>query len=244
MHAHVAHIQSAINTRIPASTQGAVFGALIRQAIDDVTAGATTGRTQYAQLSKVEKTYVGTRIELLLQDLLAVPRGTVCDFLIDGIECDVKTSQKTCMFPQEALGHVCLMVLHSEAKGTFSVGLWHCNDAGLNKGANQDRKRTIAKAGLQEVVWFCQEEQLPSNFFAAMTQDDFAELQELAVGDSVEAITALLGYAYAEERPVPRAALETAGISLRDWYRYLDLPLPEQSWQLQEATDTLWTVTA
>ncbi|MFN8151440.1 MAG: NaeI family type II restriction endonuclease [Solirubrobacterales bacterium] len=42
-----------------------LFGGVIRQSIDEVLDGPRTGRWGFEQLEKTEKTYVGTKIEIV-----------------------------------------------------------------------------------------------------------------------------------------------------------------------------------
>lgn len=55
-----------------------------RSAIDEVIDTARTGRFFLSDLDKTEKTYLGTKFEILLRDWLDVPRGVILDLLIGG----------------------------------------------------------------------------------------------------------------------------------------------------------------
>ena len=68
------------------------FGDAIRASFDDVLDGQRTGRYSLAQLSKVEKTYIGTKVERLIQDEFSLQRGDQMDYLVDGQEVDAKWS--------------------------------------------------------------------------------------------------------------------------------------------------------
>ncbi len=57
-----------------------------RSAIDEVIDTARTGRYFLSDLEKTEKTYLGTKFEILLRDWLGVPKGVVLDLLIGGRE--------------------------------------------------------------------------------------------------------------------------------------------------------------
>lgn len=43
------------------------FGQAVRQAIDEVLDGPRTGRCKLAELAKTEKTYVGTKVEIVVR---------------------------------------------------------------------------------------------------------------------------------------------------------------------------------
>lgn len=63
-----------------------------RSAIDEVIDTARTRRFFFHDLEKTEKTYLGTKFEILLRDWLQVPKGVRLDLLIGGREVDVKST--------------------------------------------------------------------------------------------------------------------------------------------------------
>ena len=100
------------------------FGAAIRQSFDEVFDGQRTGRYSLTQLSKVEKTYIGTKVEIAIQDAFSLQRGSRMDYLVDGQEVDAKWSIKSggWMIPTEAVGELCLCMTADDDRSTFSVG--------------------------------------------------------------------------------------------------------------------------
>src|SRR5687767_8578366 len=68
------------------------FTRQVRQSLDEVVDGPRTGRWTIDQLSKTEKTYIGTKVEILIRAALGVAGGSHSDCLIDGIETDIKWS--------------------------------------------------------------------------------------------------------------------------------------------------------
>ena len=64
------------------------FGAAIRQSFDEVFDGQRTGRYSLAQLSKPEKTYIGTKVEIVIQSEFGLERGERMDYLVAGEEVD------------------------------------------------------------------------------------------------------------------------------------------------------------
>jgi hypothetical protein len=137
----------------------------IRKAIDEVIDGPRTGRFTYSQLEKTEKTYLGTKIEILLRAELGLPNGQIMDYQVNGVEVDCKYTGHTWgwSIPREALGHICLLVRADDEKGTASVGLIRITEEVLNKGKNQDGKRTISKVGRNEIIWLIDNGQMPIN---------------------------------------------------------------------------------
>jgi hypothetical protein len=64
---------------------------LIIQEIEKVVDTESTGRIFVRQLEKTEKTYIGTRIEILLRRYFDLPKGRL-DLQVDGIDIDVKNT--------------------------------------------------------------------------------------------------------------------------------------------------------
>ena len=68
------------------------FAAAIRQSFDEVFDGQRTGRYRIEQLGKAEKTYIGTKVEIVVQDEFGLQRGRRLDYLVDEQEVDSKWS--------------------------------------------------------------------------------------------------------------------------------------------------------
>ena len=69
-----------------------IVGKGLRQSFDEVIDGPRTGRYCIEQLEKTEKTYIGTKVEIVLRNELELPRGDVLDNRIRGHEVDTKFS--------------------------------------------------------------------------------------------------------------------------------------------------------
>ena len=90
-----------------------------RSAIDEVIDTARTGRFFLSDLEKTEKTYLGTKFEMLLRDWLQVPHGVTLDLLIGGEEVDVKSTtigKSGWMIPREAIDQLCILLRVNEKK--------------------------------------------------------------------------------------------------------------------------------
>jgi hypothetical protein len=169
------HVDYALLTRIEAAIYAATGGrekfaevipAMLRQAIDEVIDTARSKRFTLAELEKTEKTYLGTKVEILLRNELDVGRGAHMDLIIDGVEVDVKnTVGSTWTIPNEAIGHVCILINTNEHKSICSFGLIVIRPEILNLGRNRDGKTTIKKADLINVHWLLQNAPYPSNFW-------------------------------------------------------------------------------
>jgi hypothetical protein len=141
------------------------FGSAIRKSFDEVFDGQRTGRYSLAQLSKVEKTYIGTKIEIVVQAEFGLRRGRRMDYLVDDQEVDAKWSMKSggWMIPTEAVGELCLCMTADDAASTFAVGLVRANELRLTSSANKDSKRRLNEAGLSSLAWLVQNGSLDEN---------------------------------------------------------------------------------
>jgi Restriction endonuclease NaeI len=113
----------------------------LRRALDEVVDGMRTGRWAVSSLEKTEKTYVGTKVEILFKfdfDLADSPR---LDFNIHGVDVDIKcTVLRDWMIPQEAVGELCLLVRIDDKRSKFWIGVVRCDPSKLRKGLNRDKK--------------------------------------------------------------------------------------------------------
>jgi hypothetical protein len=169
------HVDYALLTRLEAAIYVAIGGrekfaeaipALLRQAIDEVVDTARSKRFTLAEIEKTEKTYLGTKVEILLRNELDAGRGAHMDLIIDGVEVDVKnTIGSTWTIPNEAVGHVCILISTNETKSLCSFGLIVVRPEILNLGRNRDGKTTIKKADLVNAHWMLQNAPYPPNFW-------------------------------------------------------------------------------
>lgn len=142
-----------------------------------------TGRWSIEQLEKTEKTYIGTKVEILVRHMLGAPKGSKLDLSIDGVEVDIKnTVGTTWSIPEEALGEVCLGILGDDKTARFSVGVFVPRNELLNEGRNRDRKRTLSRAGRQEVHWLAENALMPPNVFERMPSTVREEVLDPDVG--------------------------------------------------------------
>ena len=138
----------------------------LREAIDEVIDTPRSGRFLFDQLEKTEKTYIGTKVEILVRDFLKVPKGLL-DLVVDGMAVDVKnTVTGSWMIPREAYGHPCILLHENEVTSECSVGVIIAHEANLTAGANQDGKRSISSAGRANIHWLLFRHPYPTNFWA------------------------------------------------------------------------------
>ncbi len=141
------------------------FGDAIRQSFDEVFDGQRTGRYSLDQLSKVEKTYIGTKVEIVVQAEFGLQRGRRMDYLVAGEEVDAKWSMRSggWMIPTEAVGELCLCLTADDAKSIFSVGLVRAEEGRLRTSKNQDKKRQLNKVGMSAMRWIAENGKLAEN---------------------------------------------------------------------------------
>jgi hypothetical protein len=151
------------------------IGDVLRRSFDEVLDGQRTGRFIYEEMANSEKTYVGTKVEILLREEFGLPRGPVpkrLDFDIEGVGVDCKYSQSTSwMIPVEAVGELCLLLTASDATTLFSLGVLRCSLELLN-APNRDLKRGVAKRGREAAVWLWVDEPMPENLLRRIPEID------------------------------------------------------------------------
>jgi hypothetical protein len=175
---------------------------LLRRAIDEVIDSPRTGRFTVDELEKTEKTYLGTKVEILLRNWLRFPKGKVLDLLIDGVEVDVKnTMADSWMIPIEAVGLPCLLVRTDEKLARFSIGLIIARPEYLRPGVNRDGKKGISSAGQQSIQWLLRDAQYPQNIWNNFSQEIRTKIVQPKSG--TKRVAAL--FSYVQEKPISRS---------------------------------------
>lgn len=187
----------------------AIFARAIRQAIDEVIDGARTGRYRYEELETQEKTYIGTRIEIVVRDAFELEREGKLDTVIAEQVVDFKWSaRRSWMIPREAVGELCLLLGGNEDGGTFSVGLVRCSEDNLNRGENQDKKRTLSKAGREAIHWFVKDGPLSAGFLTTLD----AGTREAILAQPPGQARVREFFTRVTHRPVPREVIPTLAV--------------------------------
>lgn len=183
-----------------------LFGDAIRQSIDEVLDGPRTGRWDFAQLEKTEKTYVGTKIEIVVRAALELERGPTLDLEIEGHDVDTKWAMNSSwQIPKEAVGEICLCIGGLNNMTRFQVGVIRCTEERLNSGKNRDQKRTLSAAGRAAMVFLVEPTELPASFLAEMDP----KIRKKAMAQkSIQARVATL-FRLLPYTPIPRGAVAT-----------------------------------
>ncbi|MEU6128207.1 NaeI family type II restriction endonuclease [Saccharopolyspora sp. NPDC047091] len=159
------------------------FGSIFRQSFDEVLDGQRTGRYDIDGVSKTEKTYLGTKVEIITRSTFGLPQGAQMDYSVEGHEVDAKFSLTSqWQIPGEAMGHLCLLMSAKEREQTFEAGLLRITEAVLNKGRNQDKKATISSAAKQNITWLCRDAPLPPNILLLMQGEEAEQIMAQTSG--------------------------------------------------------------
>lgn len=156
-----------------------------RSAIDEVIDTARTGRFHFHQLEKTEKTYLGTKFEILLRDWLQVPKGALLDLRIGGREVDVKSTTgggSGWMIPPEALDQLCILLRVNEAEARCAFGLVRARPTYLRGTTNRDAKTSFSAAGTANIWWIVSDFAYTPNFFSLIGEDVREAIMEAGQG--------------------------------------------------------------
>jgi hypothetical protein len=152
-----------------------------RSAIDEVIDTARTQRYFLSDLEKTEKTYLGTKFEILLRDWMQVPKGVILDLKVGGQEVDVKSTTgggSGWMIPPEAIGQLCILLRVNEVKSTCAFGLVRARPEYLRQGLNRDAKTSFSAAGTANIWWLAIDFAYTPNFWNLIDAQLRAEIMK------------------------------------------------------------------
>jgi len=132
---------------------------LLRKAIDEV----------------IERIYLGTKIRVQLRSCLKLERENVLDPCIGGTAVEIQsTISQNWSVPPEFVGKLCLLVKSDEKRAVCSVGTMMIRDELLNEPGKSSRRRTISKAGIENIRWVLKDEPFPpkSSHLSAVCKKD------------------------------------------------------------------------
>ena len=178
----------------------------LRQALDEVIDGMRTGRWSIDALEKTEKTYIGTKVEILFKFDFDLPDGQKLDTRIEGEEVDIKcTVLRDWMIPSEAVGELCLLVRIDDLRSKFWIGLVRADPSLLRTGKNRDEKTSISSEGKKNIHWIIEGGQLPSNLLADLEP----EIRETIFSHRGGQARINELFRLVQNRIIPRVAIET-----------------------------------
>lgn len=198
---------------------GQRFARVLRETIDQLLDGEHTGRFDWRELHKTEKTHAGTLVEINLQREFGFIGGQDMDYLIEGIEVDCKYSQKLYgwMIPPEALGEICLVVWADDQQSQWSAGLFRADrekltmNGTVTKKGNRDGKFSLTKQHHSLVTWLWDRAPLQENLLlhiSAETQKAILNATTRYGKASGQARVSEL-FRRMQQRPVSRAVVRT-----------------------------------
>ncbi|MFE9772957.1 NaeI family type II restriction endonuclease [Streptomyces sp. NPDC005931] len=159
--------------------KGERFARVLRETIDQLLDGEHTGRYDWDDLHKTEKTHAGTLVEINLLREFGFASGIDMDYLIEGVEVDCKFSQKLYgwMIPPEALDEICLVVWADDHQSLWSAGLLRANrdklttSGNVTKKGNRDGKFRLTREHHSLVSWLWHKEPLEENLLLHISPD-------------------------------------------------------------------------
>lgn len=197
---------------------GVRLGEVLRNTFDQLLDGQRTGRFDWADLRKTEKTHMGTVVEINVHREFGFADGTDMDYEIAGVEVDCKFSQSLggWMLPLESVGHLCLLITASDDSSSFQAGVVRVTEDKLRQRidrvtgevravANRDRKRQLSRTGMQQVVWLWGERKLPENLLLHLAPE--ARTKVMTPRGGSERLAEL--FKAAEGRLIRRSVIET-----------------------------------
>jgi Restriction endonuclease NaeI len=154
------------------------FTQMLRDEIDKLIDTPNTDRRSYSDLEKVEKTYIGTRVEIRLRKFWGFPKGRL-DLRIGHHDADVKhTMESGWMIPREAVGMPCVLSAADEDRCLCFLGLAVARRNYLTSGANQDGKVSFAAAAWPNIHWLIRNEAYPRNFWQTLPLETVGRIFE------------------------------------------------------------------
>lgn len=186
---------------------------IFRQAVDEVVDAPRTNRFTLSELEKTEKTYLGTKIEILVRDFLQIKKGSILDLSVDGVEVDIKNTTKSAWtIPLESHGHPALLLRLDEKIAKCDAGIAVIRPEYLNASENRDSKKTLSKAGVGNIWWMLYRHPYPPNFWEVLPAAD--RLEVFAAGTATKRLAAL----FEKLQRTPISRLQVQAVAQQDDY--------------------------
>jgi hypothetical protein len=194
----------------------------ISRAVDEVVDPIRSARWSVDELSKPEKTIIGTRVENILRIDLELPRAKRLDVIVDGVNVDIKfTINENWTIPPEAMDQLCILTRFESKTNAASAGLLRIKDELLNKSVNRDKKRTLNANGRSNVRWLISARRPIHSQVAFLSQIDEQTKQSITdtgVGAQERLNRLFLKFKYV---PIPETVVQAIAAGHVDWQRRL-----------------------
>lgn len=143
---------------------GSQVATALRQAIDTVLAGPSTGRYSWHQLTKAERLHLGTQAEISVSDALNLRQGPGEGYVVAGRNINFKFARDhTWLIPPGSVGELFLLVAANDDRSTWSAGVVRADRHLLSRGGNRDGKQALSAEGREAVQWLFRDAPLPEN---------------------------------------------------------------------------------
>lgn len=128
---------------------------VLRDTFDQLYDGQRTGRWNFNDLRKTEKTHMGTLVEINLHREFDFDDGDKTDYRITGIQVDCKYSMKPFgwMLPPEVIGEIALLITANDERSTWRAGILSVTPETTRGTRNRDAKTSLSAAGRQAIRW-------------------------------------------------------------------------------------------
>jgi len=178
---------------------------MLRRAVDDVIDTAHTNRFTLAEIEKTEKTYLGTKIEILFRAMFSLDKGAILDLAINGVEVDIKnTMLENWAIPREVVGRPCILIRENERDALCSVGVIVARDAYLRPAPNRDAKRSFSALGRLNTWWLLDRYPYPPNVWERMPRDQ----RDAIMAEGGGAARLARFFEAMQDRPIARSLVE------------------------------------
>ncbi|WP_264027848.1 NaeI family type II restriction endonuclease [Mycolicibacterium pyrenivorans] len=129
--------------------------AVLRETFDQLYDGQHTGRWNFNDLHKTEKTHMGTLVEINLHREFNFDDGDKTDYRIAGVQVDCKYSMRPYgwMLPPEVIGEIALLVTANDETSTWQAGLVRVAPEATRGTHNRDAKTSLSLSGRQQIRW-------------------------------------------------------------------------------------------
>lgn len=158
---------------------------ILKDAIDFVLDPAKTGRTKLEELDKVEKTFIGLKVEHFLRDMLGLPKGKRRDLgEVGDVDVDIKnTIGTTWMIPPESYerSEPCLLIATAKFDGRCWLGIMLAREAYLG-AKNRDGKKSVTAEGKRNIFWLVEDAPYPPSRWDGINMNRFRELRKIKGG--------------------------------------------------------------
>lgn len=186
---------------------------VLREALDQAYDGLRTGRWDYSQLLKTEKTHIGTLVEMWLQREFLFEDGDELDYRIAGEDVDAKWSRNLYDWeiPPEMYergNKLALVVWANEYTVSWAMGLIRITEGVLvPMGKQRDKKRRLNPIGRDSIVWIHRDKSMIRNTLLHLPAQAIDRIRLSSSGQ--KAINEL--FRAAQSQLVDRAAIVAAG---------------------------------